>query len=142
LRPREHARHRQLKVANGSISCPRYLVRAVAPRREVRPTPRWAARPGDRGGTSRSLPDGVELTTEFILGALRTGVHVCLPSAGRGDVIVLTPEGAAVSALERRAVPAHLKDVSITFNTHDDNKDGPTVVHVFVKNRLSTSKSP
>jgi phospholipase C len=35
-----------------------------------------------------------------------------------------------------------LADVSITFDTHDDNKDAATVVHVFVKNRLSTSKSP
>jgi hypothetical protein len=32
--------------------------------------------------------------------------------------------------------------VSITFNTHNDDKDSDTVVHVFVKNRLNTSLSP
>lgn len=35
-----------------------------------------------------------------------------------------------------------LEGVSITFNTHDDDKNASTVVHVFVKNRLSTSLSP
>jgi phospholipase C len=32
-----------------------------------------------------------------------------------------------------------LSNVRITFNTHDDNKDWDTVLHVFVKNRLNTS---
>jgi phospholipase C len=35
-----------------------------------------------------------------------------------------------------------LSDVVITFNTHGDNKDTSTILHVFVKNRLSTSLSP
>ncbi|MEP7161754.1 MAG: alkaline phosphatase family protein [Dermatophilaceae bacterium] len=35
-----------------------------------------------------------------------------------------------------------LTDVSITFDTHDDNKDRDTVVHVFVKNRQSTTATP
>lgn len=29
----------------------------------------------------------------------------------------------------------NLQKVSITFNTHGDNKDGDTILHVFVKNR-------
>ena len=36
----------------------------------------------------------------------------------------------------------NLSDVVITFNTHGDNKNDSTVLHVFVKNRLSTSLSP
>ena len=36
----------------------------------------------------------------------------------------------------------NLSDVVITFNTHGDNKKDSTVLHVFVKNRLSTSLSP
>ena len=36
----------------------------------------------------------------------------------------------------------NLSGVSITFNTHNDNKDSDTIVHVFVKNRLNTSLSP
>jgi Phosphoesterase family/Ricin-type beta-trefoil lectin domain-like len=36
----------------------------------------------------------------------------------------------------------NLSGVSITFNTHDDDKNSDTIVHVFVKNRLSTSQSP
>jgi phospholipase C len=39
-------------------------------------------------------------------------------------------------------MPPHLKDVSITFNTHDDDKDASTVLHVFVKSRASTSQTP
>ena len=39
-------------------------------------------------------------------------------------------------------MPSYLKDVSITFNTHNDDKDASTVVHVFVKNRRSSSQSP
>src|SRR4051812_23135707 len=35
-----------------------------------------------------------------------------------------------------------LSNVSITFNTHDDDKGQDTVLHVFIKNRLSTSLSP
>ncbi len=35
-----------------------------------------------------------------------------------------------------------LTGVSITFDTHDDNKDDTTVVHVFVKNRLNSSLTP
>ncbi|HEY3975837.1 MAG TPA: alkaline phosphatase family protein [Streptosporangiaceae bacterium] len=35
-----------------------------------------------------------------------------------------------------------LSDVVITFNTHGDNKNDDTILHVFVKNRLSTSLSP
>lgn len=35
-----------------------------------------------------------------------------------------------------------LTDVSITFDTHDDNKDRDTVLHVFVKNRQSTTATP
>ncbi len=35
-----------------------------------------------------------------------------------------------------------LTDVSITFDTHDDDKDTDTVVHVFVKNRRSTTATP
>jgi hypothetical protein len=35
-----------------------------------------------------------------------------------------------------------LSNVSITFNTHDDDKGQDTVLHVFIKNRLSTSSSP
>jgi phospholipase C len=35
-----------------------------------------------------------------------------------------------------------LSDVVITFNTHGDNKNDSTILHVFVKNRLSTSLSP
>src|SRR2546430_1940710 len=33
-----------------------------------------------------------------------------------------------------------LTGVSITFHTHDDNKDFDTVLHVFVKNRLNTTE--
>ncbi|MGD0454810.1 MAG: alkaline phosphatase family protein, partial [Solirubrobacteraceae bacterium] len=39
-------------------------------------------------------------------------------------------------------MPPYLKDVSITFNTHGHAKDASTVVHVFVKNRSSTSQTP
>jgi phospholipase C len=35
-----------------------------------------------------------------------------------------------------------LSDVVITFNTHGDDKNDSTILHVFVKNRLSTSLSP
>ena len=35
-----------------------------------------------------------------------------------------------------------LTDISITFDTHDDDKDTDTVVHVFVKNRRSTTATP
>ena len=35
-----------------------------------------------------------------------------------------------------------LTDVSITFDTHNDDKDPDTVVHVFVKNRQSTTATP
>ena len=34
----------------------------------------------------------------------------------------------------------NLTGVSITFITHDDNKDFDTVLHVFVKNRLNTTE--
>ena len=37
---------------------------------------------------------------------------------------------------------ANLQSVSITFNTHDDNKNDDTVVHVFVKNRSSDTSTP
>ena len=36
----------------------------------------------------------------------------------------------------------YLSDVSITFDTHNDDKNDSTVVHVFVKNRYATSQSP
>jgi phospholipase C len=39
-------------------------------------------------------------------------------------------------------MPPYLKDVSITFNTHNDDKDASTVLHVFVKSRASTSQTP
>jgi Phosphoesterase family/Ricin-type beta-trefoil lectin domain-like len=39
-------------------------------------------------------------------------------------------------------MPPHLKDVSITFNTHGDDKAASTVLHVFVRNRASTSQTP
>jgi hypothetical protein len=35
-----------------------------------------------------------------------------------------------------------LKSVQITFNTHDDNKNSSTMLHVFIKNRLNSSLSP
>ena len=35
-----------------------------------------------------------------------------------------------------------LSDIVITFNTHDENRDDSTILHVFIKNRLSTSLSP
>jgi phospholipase C len=35
-----------------------------------------------------------------------------------------------------------LTGVSITFNTHDDEKDDRTIVHVFIKNRSNTSATP
>ena len=35
-----------------------------------------------------------------------------------------------------------LTGVSITFHTHDDNKNDSTLVHVFVKNRLNNSRTP
>ncbi len=35
-----------------------------------------------------------------------------------------------------------LTEVSITFHTHDDDKDRDTVVHVFVKNRQSSTATP
>ena len=35
-----------------------------------------------------------------------------------------------------------LLGVKITFDTHDDNKEDETIVHVFVKNRLNNSLSP
>ena len=39
-------------------------------------------------------------------------------------------------------MPPQLKNVSITFNTHNDDKAASTVLHVFVKNRSSTSQTP
>src|SRR5947209_19091763 len=36
----------------------------------------------------------------------------------------------------------NLIQVKITFNTHNDNKDGDTILHVFVKNRSNTSSTP
>jgi len=38
--------------------------------------------------------------------------------------------------------PATLRGVTITFDTHHDNKDSDTIVHVFVKNRLNNSLTP
>jgi hypothetical protein len=38
--------------------------------------------------------------------------------------------------------PPLLRQVKITFDTHDDNKNDSTIVHVFVKNRLNNSLSP
>ncbi|MGA2637387.1 hypothetical protein [Methylocella sp.] len=35
-----------------------------------------------------------------------------------------------------------LQQILITFNTHGDNKDSDTVLHVFVKNRNNTSSTP
>jgi hypothetical protein len=35
-----------------------------------------------------------------------------------------------------------LTGISITFNTHGDNKNDSTIVHVFVKNRLGSSRTP
>ena len=35
-----------------------------------------------------------------------------------------------------------LKSVTIKFDTHNDDKDASTFVHVFVKNRLNSSLSP
>jgi phospholipase C len=40
------------------------------------------------------------------------------------------------------AAAATLQKVTITFNTHGDNKDGDTLLHVFVKNRSNTSATP
>jgi hypothetical protein len=37
---------------------------------------------------------------------------------------------------------AKLQKVTITFNTHNDNKNNSTVLHVFVKNRSNTSSTP
>jgi phospholipase C len=36
----------------------------------------------------------------------------------------------------------NLIQVKITFNTHNDDKDGDTILHVFVKNRSNTSSTP
>lgn len=41
----------------------------------------------------------------------------------------------------RAAMPL-LAKIAITFYTHDDNKDQFTVLHVFVKNRANTSRTP
>ena len=35
-----------------------------------------------------------------------------------------------------------LRGISITFDTHDDNKDDTIPVHVFVMNRLGTTRTP
>ena len=35
-----------------------------------------------------------------------------------------------------------LSNVNITFNTHDDDKDGDTLLHVFIKNRSNDSSDP
>ncbi|MEO8416029.1 MAG: hypothetical protein ABI472_20380 [Ginsengibacter sp.] len=37
---------------------------------------------------------------------------------------------------------AHLSKVTIVFNTHGDNKNQSTVLHVFIKNRLNNSTDP
>src|SRR5207248_11445254 len=42
----------------------------------------------------------------------------------------------------RGATMPVLTDVSITFDTRDDDKDTDTVVHVFVKNSQSTTATP
>jgi hypothetical protein len=39
-------------------------------------------------------------------------------------------------------MPFLLRNVSITFNTHEDDKNDSSVVHIFVKNRLNNSGSP
>ena len=36
----------------------------------------------------------------------------------------------------------NLQKVTITFNTHNDDKDGNTILHVFVKNRSNNSSTP
>src|SRR5262245_26220552 len=36
----------------------------------------------------------------------------------------------------------NLKSIRITFNTHNDDKDNDTVLHVFVNNRSNTSATP
>jgi hypothetical protein len=39
-------------------------------------------------------------------------------------------------------VSTNLKSISITFNTRNDDKDGDTILHVFVKNRRNDSSTP
>jgi phospholipase C len=36
----------------------------------------------------------------------------------------------------------NLKKISITFHTHNDNKDDSTILHVFIKNRSNTTSTP
>src|ERR1044071_9254359 len=36
----------------------------------------------------------------------------------------------------------NLQRVNITFNTHNDDRDHDTILHVFVKNRSNTSSTP
>jgi len=36
----------------------------------------------------------------------------------------------------------NLIQMKITFHTHGDNKEGDTILHVFVKNRSNTSSTP
>jgi phospholipase C len=40
------------------------------------------------------------------------------------------------------SIAAKLQKVTMTFNTHNDNKDHDTVLHVFVKNRSNTTSTP
>lgn len=42
----------------------------------------------------------------------------------------------------KEAIMVTLQQILITFNTHGDDKDSDTVLHVFVKNRSNTSSTP
>ncbi len=57
------------------------------------------------------------------------------------DLFLTGTDGGVYSAYWDPAASV-LRSVTVTFDTHDDNKNGSTLVHVFVKNRSSSSLTP
>ncbi len=72
---------------------------------------------------------------------LQPGPHTIVVTATNDNGISTTQNMKVWVAWWDGTVPL-LQKVSITFNTHNDDKDGDTVLHVFVKNRSNTSSTP
>ena len=70
-----------------------------------------------------------------------TSVNAIARQPDHLDLFTLGSEGGVHSAYLDPGASV-LRRVTITFDTHDDNKNDETVVHVFVKNRLNNSLSP
>jgi hypothetical protein len=70
-----------------------------------------------------------------------TSINAVSRRSGYLDVFAVGSEDGVHSAYFDPGASV-LRRVTVTFDTHDDNKNDETVVHVFVKNRLNNSTSP